>query len=105
MYAAHEGHLDMLQLLLQYGMPAAEVMCDVTAACCIGACDWSLSSALIDLMCCDCNLYAITQTGSYKLTALHSAALGNHVACITALLQHSAGTGAQAGADHSHAVS
>jgi len=27
MYAAHKGHLDMLQLLLQYGMPAAEVMC------------------------------------------------------------------------------
>jgi len=25
MYAAHEGALDMLQLLLQYGMPAAEV--------------------------------------------------------------------------------
>jgi len=33
MYAAHAGHLDMLQLLLQYGMPAAEVMCGVTAAC------------------------------------------------------------------------
>jgi len=50
MYAAHEGHLDMLRLLLQYGMPAAEVMCGMTATCCIGACDWSLSTALMDLM-------------------------------------------------------
>jgi len=33
MYAAHEGHLDMLQLLLQYGMPAAEVMCCGSTAC------------------------------------------------------------------------
>jgi len=32
MYAAHEGHLEMLQLLLQYGMPAAEVLCGVIAA-------------------------------------------------------------------------
>jgi len=105
MYAAHKGHFDMLQLLLQYGMPAAEVMCGVTVACCIGACDLSLSTALMDLMCCDCNLYAITQTGYRELTALHSAALGNQVTCITALLQHSAGTGAQVGADQSHAVS
>jgi len=105
MYAAHEGHLDMLQLLLQYGMPAAEVMCGVTAACCIGACDCSRYPALTDLMCCDCHLYAITQTGYDQLTALHSAALGNQAACTTALLQHSAGTGAQAGADQSHAVS
>jgi len=50
MYAAHEGHLDMLQLLLQYGMPAAEVMCGVTAASFIGACGWSLSTALIAVM-------------------------------------------------------
>jgi len=50
MYAAHEGHLDMLQLLLQYGMRAAKVMCGVTAACCICACDWRLSTALMDLM-------------------------------------------------------
>jgi len=105
MYAAHEGHLDMLQLLLQYGMPAAEVMCGVTAACCIGACDWSLSTALISLMLCDCNLHAFTQTDYRELTALHSAALGNQAACITALLQHSAGTVAQAGSDQSHAVS
>jgi len=105
MYAAREGHLDMLQLLLQYGMPAAEVMCGVTTTCCIGACDWGLSNALMDLMCCDCNLYAITQTAYDQLTALHSAALGNQAACITALLQHSAGTGAQAGADQSHSVS
>jgi len=39
MYAANEGHLDMLQLLLQFGMPVAEVMCGVTAACCISAWD------------------------------------------------------------------
>jgi len=26
MLAAHDGHLDMLQLLLQYGMPVAEVL-------------------------------------------------------------------------------
>jgi len=50
MYAAHRGHLDMLQLLLQYGMPAAEVICGVTAACCIGAWNWSPSTALMDLM-------------------------------------------------------
>jgi len=50
MYAANEGHLDMLQLLLQYGMPAAEVICGVTAACFMGACNWSLSAALMDLM-------------------------------------------------------
>jgi len=50
-------------------------------------------------------VYAITQTGYRELTALHSAALGDQAACITALLQHSAGTGAQAGADQSHAVS
>jgi len=31
MYAAHAGHLDMLQLLVQYGIPAAEVICGVTA--------------------------------------------------------------------------
>jgi len=58
------------------------------------------------LILCDFNLYAIPQTGYDRLTALHSAALGNQAACITALLlQHSAGTGAQAGADQSHAVS
>jgi len=33
MYAAHEGHLDMLQLLLQYGMPAAEVICGGSTSC------------------------------------------------------------------------
>jgi len=53
----------------------------------------------------DFNLYAIAQTGYEQLTALHSAAIGGQAACITALLQHSTGTGAQAGADQSHAVS
>jgi len=56
-------------------------------------------------MWCDCHLYVNAQTGYEQLTALHSAALGNQAACITALLQHSASTGAQAGADQSHAVS
>jgi len=56
-----------------------------------------------DVMC--LQSVCITQTGYIELTALHSAAIGGHVVCITALLQHSAGTGAQAGADQSHAVS
>jgi len=48
MYAAHEGHPDMLQLLLQYGMPAAEVMCCFSG--CISGCDQSPCTVLKDLI-------------------------------------------------------
>jgi len=71
MYAAHEGHLDMLQLLLQYGMPAAEVMCGVTVTCCIGACDWSLSTALMDLIAICMPSLRLAIGGSLRSTVLH----------------------------------
>jgi len=105
MYAAHEGHVDMLQLLLEYGVPAAEVTFGVTAVRCIDACDRSRFTELMNAMCCDCNVYVFCKTAYRKLTALHSAALGGHVACINALLQHSAGTRVQARTDQNHAVS
>jgi len=71
MYAAHEGHLNMLQLLLQYGMPAAEVMCGLTPACCFGACDWSLSTALMDFDATCMPSLRLAVVSSQRSTVLH----------------------------------
>ena len=49
MYAAHEGHLDMVQLLLQYGM-LAEVMFTVTAPRWIPPRYWYHCTALLNLI-------------------------------------------------------
>jgi len=44
-----------------------------------------------------CMILAVSQTGYHQLTALHSAAIGGHAACIMALLKHSpTGDGIQA---------
>jgi len=85
MYAARQGHLAMVQLLLQYGMNAEEVL---QCAHMRDAQSWRCGSTKLWSCSCDAECAVLRQTGFGDFSAVHCAALGGDVACLQTLLLH-----------------